>query len=63
MNDYEFLDVDELACILKISKGSIYTRICRGTFPIKYCKFGRLIRFPLKEVEKYLVSLPRIGGG
>jgi len=56
-----FLNVDEVACLLKISRESVYTRICRGTFPIRYCKFGRLVRFPAEEVEQYLASLPRIG--
>ena len=61
MKDSDFFDINELAALLKISRGSIYARICRGDLPFKYCKFGRLLRFPAAEVENYLASLPRIG--
>ena len=59
MQKTEFLTVKEVSRLLKIPEGSIYTNICRGSFPIQYVKIGRLTRFFKEDVEHYLDSLPR----
>lgn len=49
----EMLTIGEIARILKVSKGSVYTRIYRGSFPIRYVKLGKLIRFPQGELDRF----------
>jgi excisionase family DNA binding protein len=46
------IGIDELASILHIRKGTIYNWVYRRKIP--YVKVGRLVRFDLKEIAKYL---------
>ena len=47
-----FLDIVELAEYLKIKRGTVYVWICYKKIP--YVKMGRLIRFDLRKIEKWL---------
>ncbi len=44
--------IDELASLLQIHKGTIYNWVYRRKIP--YVKVGRLLRFDLDEIAKYL---------
>lgn len=46
------ISIDELAAILRIQKGTIYNWVYRRKIP--YVKVGRLVRFDLNEIAKYL---------
>ena len=46
------ISIDELASILRIRKGTIYNWVYRRKIP--YVKVGRLVRFDLNEIAKYL---------
>lgn len=46
------IGIDELASLLRIQKGTIYNWIYRRKIP--YVKVGRLVRFDLNEITKYL---------
>ena len=46
------ISIDELATILRIHKGTIYNWVYRRKIP--YVKVGRLVRFDLNEIAKYL---------
>ena len=47
-----FLDITELAEYLKIKVGTVYVWVCHKKIP--YTKVGRLIRFDLRKIEKWL---------
>jgi excisionase family DNA binding protein len=54
------LSVKELSEMLGISPRTIYNRTHRSAkkpFPIKFKRFGKLIKFDVKDVEEYLRSL------
>ncbi len=46
------IGIDELASLLRIHKGTIYNWVYRRKIP--YVKVGRLVRFDLAEITKYL---------
>ncbi len=46
------IGIDELAVLLRIHKGTIYNWVYRRKIP--YVKVGRLVRFDLNEIAKYL---------
>ena len=46
------IGIDELAALLRIHKGTIYNWVYRRKIP--YVKVGRLVRFDLAEITKYL---------
>ncbi len=46
------VDIDELAAVLRIHKGTIYNWVHRRKIP--YVKVGRLVRFDLSEIAKYV---------
>ncbi len=46
------ISIDELASMLRIHKGTIYNWVYRRKIP--YVKVGRLVRFDLNEITKYL---------
>ena len=59
-NDNKLLTVQQVAQILQISERSIYNRVRKkadNLFPIKVKRIGRLIRFDLRDVEKYIDKL------
>ena len=49
----KFLTVEELAERWKVSRSYIYNRLSNKSFPVKPKRFGRLVRFRLKDVEEY----------
>ena len=54
------LTVEETAAYLRISPRSIYN--CTGprarkTFPVKPKRVGKLIRFDIEDLERYIASL------
>ena len=60
------LNVKETAQILGISPRSIYNQVARKAkkrFPIKVKRIGRLIRFDLRDVEKYIENLAQFIAG
>ena len=46
------LDIKELAEFLGIAEGTVYVWVCHKKIP--YIKVGRLIRFDLPKIEKWL---------
>ena len=49
----EFLTVEELAALLKITKMTVYRMIKRKVLP--YYSIGRVIRFRKPDVEEFLL--------
>ena len=47
-----FLDIGEIADYLKVKEGTVYVWVWHKQIP--YIKMGRLIRFDLRKVEKWL---------
>lgn len=55
-----FLSVEETAVYLGISPRSIYNQIHRKAkkkFPIRCKRIGKLIKFDIRDLEKYMESL------
>ena len=55
-----FLSVQETAEYLGISPSTIYNKISRGSefpLPIKPKRFGRRVRFDMRDLDNYLDSL------
>jgi excisionase family DNA binding protein len=54
------LSVEETAQYLGLSTRTIYNQICRKAkkpFPIKPKRIGKLVKFDVQELEKYVDSL------
>ncbi len=54
------LSVDETAAYLGISPRTIYNGITRNTrrpFPIKPKRYGKLVKFDIRDLEKFVDSL------
>ncbi len=47
-----FIGVVELADYLGLTKGTVYVWVCRRKIP--YVKVGRLVKFDLHKIEKWL---------
>ena len=59
-NASKLLSVQDLARILGISDRTIYNRVRPGAkdpFPIRAKRVGKLIRFDIRDVEKYIEKL------
>jgi excisionase family DNA binding protein len=59
MND-RLLTIREVAKILQISERSIYNQVRKGAerpFPIRVRRVGKLIRFAVRDVERYIEKL------
>lgn len=57
MTDLKLLNVQETAELLGISDRSIYNRVCpaaKRSFPIKPVRVGKLIRFDLRDIERFI---------
>lgn len=54
MEKYSLLTLDEVAKIFRIAPGSVRNQLCRGEFPIKPLKIGRLLRFRRQDVERFI---------
>ena len=48
----ELIDIEELAHLLQLRKGTIYNWVHRRKIP--FIKLGRLVRFDRAEIAKYL---------
>jgi len=48
----ELIDIEELAVLLRVRKGTIYNWVHRRKIP--FVKVGRLVRFDPVEIAKYL---------
>jgi len=49
-----FMDIDELAGLLKIKRESMYQSIYQGRFDIPHAKLGKKYLFPTPQVAHYL---------
>lgn len=47
-----FLGIPELAEYLGIKQGTVYVWVCHKKIP--YVKVGRLVKFDLRKIEKWL---------
>lgn len=54
------LSVSELADYLGLSPQTIYNKLSAGTFPIKTKRLGRLLKWDIRDVDRYLDKLPGI---
>lgn len=57
-----FMDLEELAALLRIKKNSMYQQIYRGQLDVPHVRRGKKYLFPTQEVAKYFTSqlnLPR----
>lgn len=50
----ELMTVEELAAYTKLSPGTIYNRIGKGTIPV--VRLGRTVRFRRSEIDAWMVS-------
>jgi excisionase family DNA binding protein len=51
------LSVREVAEIVGVRPQTVYNLMSKRLFPIKRVKFGRLVKFDTREVDRYLDSL------
>lgn len=51
-----FMDLPEIAQLLKVKKDSIYKQAARGQLQLPYIKHGKKYLFPTPEVAAYLES-------
>ena len=54
------LGVAELSEYLGLSTQTIYNQLSAGTFPIKTKRLGRLLKWDIRDVDRYLDKLPTI---
>lgn len=57
-----FMDLEELADLLRIKKQSMYQQIYRGQLDVPHVRRGKKYLFPTQEIAKYFTSqlnLPR----
>ena len=47
-----FLNIEDCAEFLGLSKGTLYVWVCRRKIP--YLKVGRLVKFDLEAIEKWI---------
>ncbi len=48
----KLLDIKELSDYLGITEGTVYVWVCHRKIP--YIKVGRLVKFDVKKIEKWL---------
>lgn len=51
-----FMDLEELAELLRIKKTSVYQQIYRGQLDMPHVRRGKKYLFPTQEVAKYFTS-------
>ena len=51
-----FMDLEELAVLLRIKRQSVYQQIYRGALDIPHVKRGKKYLFPTQEVAHYFTS-------
>ena len=50
--DKRFLGIQELSQYLGLTKGTLYVWVCQRRIP--YLKIGKLLKFDIIEIEKWL---------
>ena len=51
------LDVPESAEYIGLQPGTIYNRLSLGTFPIQPKRIGKLVRFDIRDLDKFIDDL------
>jgi predicted DNA-binding transcriptional regulator AlpA len=54
------IGIKELALYIGLSPQTIYNQLAGGTFPIKTKRLGRLLKWDIRDVDRYLDKLPAI---
>lgn len=54
------LGIKELSTYLGLSPQTIYNQLSAGTFPIKTKRFGRLLKWDRRDVDRFLDRLPSL---
>jgi len=60
MSEKRYLTADDLAEMLQISVRTIYTQVApksKRKFPLKPKRFGKLLRWDVRDVNAYLENL------
>jgi predicted DNA-binding transcriptional regulator AlpA len=60
MERQRLINISELSHIIGINQKTIYNQLSAGTFPIPTRKIGRLLRWNIKDVDKFINKLPAI---
>jgi excisionase family DNA binding protein len=63
MAEKRLLTVEEFASYSGKRPGTIRNMIAQGTIPVRFVKQGRQVLFDRRDVDKWIDSLPRYGGG
>ena len=51
-----FMDLEELAALMRIKKQSMYQQIYRGQLDVPHVRRGKKYLFPTQEVAKYFTE-------
>jgi excisionase family DNA binding protein len=54
MNENKFLDMDELAEYIKVSKSFLYKRVCYKTIP--FIKLGTRTVFVREQIDQWVIN-------
>ena len=54
------LGISELSEYIGLKPQTIRNQLASGTFPIPTKKIGKLLKWDIRDVDKYLDKLPRI---
>jgi len=54
------IGVGETARLLDLAPQTVYNMISKRTFPIKAVRVGRLVKFRLADIQKYVADLPAV---
>ena len=52
------VNVSETARLLDLAPQTVYNMISKKTFPVRAVRVGRLVKFRLSDVEKFVEDLP-----
>jgi len=59
MNEKKFLDMDELAEYIKVSKSFLYKRVCYKTIP--FVKLGARTVFVKEQIDQWVINGGQMG--
>ncbi len=59
MNEEKFLDMDELAEYIKVSKSFLYKRVCYETIP--FVKLGSRTVFVKEQIDQWVINGGQMG--
>ncbi len=57
VSEKRLIGVKELSIYIGLRPQTIYNMVCTGRFPIKHKRFGRLLKWDLRDVDSYVDSL------